>query len=78
MAVLSHDRWEFYKDKINQWQWRKYIDNKVVTVSSGSFASSRACVIDARKRGYDGPIVSPRNVPAEGAVPTAMNVGKRA
>ncbi|MBI4546919.1 MAG: DUF1508 domain-containing protein [Ignavibacteriae bacterium] len=61
MIQLSDYRWEFYQDKINQWQWRKFVANKVVAVSSDSYYSRQACVNDARKRGYVGPIVrSPR------------------
>lgn len=60
MIQISDDRWEFYQDKINQWQWRKFVANKVVAVSADSSYSRQACVNDARKRGYIGPIVSPK------------------
>ena len=50
--ILLSDRWEFYKDKLGQWQWRKYEANKVVAVSADGFCSRQACVNDARTRGY--------------------------
>ena len=57
MIQLPGARWQFYHDKLNQWQWRKFVVNKVVGVSSDSFYSRQACVNDARKRGYIGPMV---------------------
>lgn len=53
--ILLANRWMFYKDKGNQWQWRKFEVNKVVAVSADGFYSRQACVNDARKRGYVGP-----------------------
>ncbi len=56
------DRWEFYKDRLGEWQWRKFEANKVVAVSADGFYSRQACVNNARQRGYE-PVVSirPRN-----------------
>jgi uncharacterized protein YegP (UPF0339 family) len=51
MILLSH-HWQFYKDKYGQWQWRKYVAKKVVAVSAEGFRSHKACVDDAKKRGY--------------------------
>lgn len=48
------DRWEFYKDQNRQWQWRKFVKDKVVAVSGSGFYSRTACVNDARRRGYHG------------------------
>jgi uncharacterized protein YegP (UPF0339 family) len=53
MISLS-DFWQFYKDIHGQWQWRKYQNKKVITVSSDSYASRKACVDNARTRGYAG------------------------
>lgn len=53
MIALAY-RWQFYKDKIGQWQWRKFEANKVVAVSSDGFYSRQACVNNARTRGYVG------------------------
>ena len=53
MIALS-DRWQFYKDKLGQWQWRKFESNKVVAVSSDGYFSRQACVNNARTRGYIG------------------------
>jgi uncharacterized protein YegP (UPF0339 family) len=48
------DRWEFYTDRFNQWQWRKFEDGRVVAVSSDGFASKEDCINNARSRGYAG------------------------
>jgi uncharacterized protein YegP (UPF0339 family) len=53
MIALA-DRWQFYKDKLGQWQWRKFLANKVVAVSSDGFYSRQACINNARTRGYIG------------------------
>ena len=51
---LPADRWEFYKDRTDQWQWRKFEERKVVAVSGDGFFSKQACVNNARGRGYLG------------------------
>ena len=56
MIQLSY-RWEFYKDRSNEWQWRKFESNKVVAVSADGFYSRQACVNDAKQRGYDPPLL---------------------
>ena len=50
--ILLSNRWQFYKDKVGQWQWRKFQVNKVVAVSADGFSSRKACVNDAKTRGY--------------------------
>ena len=50
--ILLENRWQFYKDKMGQWQWRKYQVNKVVAVSSDGYRSRKACVDNAKTRGY--------------------------
>ncbi|HMD14574.1 MAG TPA: DUF1508 domain-containing protein [Bacteroidota bacterium] len=53
--MMQHpDRWQFYKDRIGQWQWRKFEANKVVAVSGNGFFSRQGCVNNARTRGYVG------------------------
>ena len=52
--IKQADRWELYRDKSNQWQWRKFENNKVVAVSGDGFYSRRACANDAKQRGYEG------------------------
>lgn len=49
------DQWKFYKDKYGRWQWRKFIANKVVAVSSDGFSSRKECMLDAGQRGYIAP-----------------------
>jgi len=53
-ADLPPDRWEFYKDRTDQWQWRKFAEKKVVAVSGDGFFSRQACVKNAQGRGYSG------------------------
>jgi hypothetical protein len=50
------DRWQFYRDSVNQWQWRKFVRDKVIIVSADGFGSRQACVNNARTRGYVIPI----------------------
>jgi hypothetical protein len=52
--IKQGDRWELYRDKSNQWQWRKFENNKVVAVSGDGFYSRQACAKDARQKGYEG------------------------
>jgi hypothetical protein len=58
MIQLSNE-WKFYQDKTDQWQWRKFIANKVVAVSSQGFPSRKECISDAGQRGY---VASPKSV----------------
>jgi uncharacterized protein YegP (UPF0339 family) len=52
--ILLSDLWQFYKDNHGQWQWRKFQNNKVITVSSDGYPTRKACVDNARTRGYNG------------------------
>ncbi len=52
--VSRPDGWEFYLDRNNMWQWRKYMEKKVVAVSGDGFWSRAACMNDARRSGYSG------------------------
>ena len=44
--------WKFYQDRNGQWQWRKFIANKVVAVSFDGFPSRKKCIHNATQRGY--------------------------
>jgi uncharacterized protein YegP (UPF0339 family) len=46
------DEWKFYQDKNGQWQWRKFVANKVVAVSFDGFSSRKKCIHNAIERGY--------------------------
>ena len=48
--ILLSDRWQFYKDKVGQ--WRKFEANRVVSVSADGFHSHKACLNNAKTRGY--------------------------
>jgi uncharacterized protein YegP (UPF0339 family) len=45
-------QWKFYQDKNGQWQWRKFVANKVVAVSFDGFPSRKKCISNAVQRGY--------------------------
>jgi len=66
--ILLSDRWEFYKDRLGEWQWRKFEAKKVVAVSADGFYSRQACVNNARQRGYD-PALAPRPQKQRDAAP---------
>ena len=53
-VIEQPDRWQLYRDKSNQWQWRKFENNKVVAVSGDGFYSRQACANNAREKGYVG------------------------
>jgi len=53
--ILLADRWQFYKDKLGQWQWRKFENNKVVAVSPDGFSTRKECVLHAMTKGCPGP-----------------------
>ncbi len=50
--VSRPDGWEFYLDRNDMWQWRKYFEKKVVAVSGDGFWSRAECMNDARRSGY--------------------------
>jgi uncharacterized protein YegP (UPF0339 family) len=50
------DEWVFYQDKNGQWQWRKFVANKIVAVSFDGFPSRKKCVHNAIERGYISPL----------------------
>lgn len=50
--ISRPDGWEFYLDSSNMWQWRKYVEKKVVAVSGDGFWSRTACMNDARRSGF--------------------------
>ncbi len=54
MIQLANE-WKFYQDNNGQWQWRKFIANKVVAVSFDSFQSRKECIGNAGQRGYVAP-----------------------
>jgi hypothetical protein len=50
--IQLDSEWSFYQDKNGQWQWRKFVANKVVAVSFEGFSSRKDCVSNAGKKGY--------------------------
>lgn len=49
------DKWEFYKDKSNQWRWRRIAPNgRIVGASSEGYKNKADCVANAIRNGYPG------------------------
>lgn len=60
MIEIAED-WKFYQDKNGQWQWRKYVANRVVAVSPDGFPTRRESVKNAALRGYLVPVKKTAN-----------------
>jgi len=53
------DKWEFYKDKKEEFRWRRKSSNgNIVGSSSEGYASRHACGTNAERHGYKG---NPKN-----------------
>jgi uncharacterized protein YegP (UPF0339 family) len=49
------DKWEFYKDKKEEWRWRAIATNgKIVGTSSEGYKNKSDCVANAKRFGYKG------------------------
>ncbi len=50
----SNYEWEFYKDAVNKWRWRKLAttNGKIVGASSESFSSKQNAINNAQIMGY--------------------------
>lgn len=52
---MANSNWEFYKDKAEEWRWRKKAaNNKIVAASSEGFSSKQVAVDNAKLNGYQG------------------------
>lgn len=51
------DGWEFYKDRVNEWRWRRSCDNgKIVAAATQGYKNWGECLDNAKVSGYVGPI----------------------
>lgn len=49
------DKWEFYKDKGDDWRWRRTAPNgKIVGASSEGYKNKSDCIANAKRNGYKG------------------------
>jgi uncharacterized protein YegP (UPF0339 family) len=49
------DKWKFYKDKANEWRWRRTAPNgKIVGASSEGYKNKTDCQKNARRMGKRG------------------------
>jgi hypothetical protein len=57
MPTAIEERWEFYRDGYKNWRWKK-IDNNGnnIVESTDSFSTRKACVQNAREKGFTGKI----------------------
>lgn len=54
MAKRS-DRWQFYRDRVGKYRWRRKAPNgEVVAAAHQGFKSRRAALANARRCGYYG------------------------
>ena len=48
------DTWEVYKDRKDEWRWRRKARNgKIVGASSESYKNKSDCINNARRKGMD-------------------------
>jgi len=49
----TNDRWEFYKDPLNEWRWRRIaINGKIVGASAEGYKNKQDCIANAKRNGY--------------------------
>lgn len=49
------DKWEFYKDSLGEWRWRRIASNgRIVGASSQGYVNKSDCIENARRNGYNG------------------------
>ncbi len=50
-----NDKWEFYKDKADEWRWRRTASNgQIVGASTEGYVSKSDCEANARRNGWEG------------------------
>lgn len=51
----SKDKWEFYKDKAGEWQWRRTARNgEIVGSSHEGYKNKQDMIKNAERHGYKG------------------------
>ena len=49
----ENDVWQFYKDKQNEWRWRRIASNgRIVGASSQGYQNRLDCVANAEREGF--------------------------
>ncbi len=50
-----NDKWEFYKDKADEWRWRRTASNgQIVGASTEGYVNKSDCEANARRNGWEG------------------------
>ena len=51
---MREDKWEFYKDKADEWRWRRTAPNgEVVGASTEGYHNLEDCLENAKRSGYE-------------------------
>ena len=51
--VVHNDRWQFYKDSLGEWRWRRIATNgKIVGAASQGYVNKSDCLANAKRNGY--------------------------
>ena len=52
---MREDKWEFYKDKADEWRWRRTAPNgEIVGASTEGYHNLEDCLENAGRSGYEG------------------------
>lgn len=56
------DKWEFYKDKLGEWRWRRTASNgRIVGAATEGYKNHLDCVANAERNGYESEIESKKS-----------------
>ena len=49
----TYDKWEFYKDSLDEWRWtRTALNGKIVGASTEGYQNKQDCIFNAKRNGY--------------------------
>lgn len=49
----DNDKWKFYKNATNKWEWKRYSSNGIIVGQSvHGFLKKEYCVVNAERHGY--------------------------
>ena len=53
-GLIRPDKWEFYKDKADEWRWRRTASNgEIVGASTEGYHNLEDCLENAERSGYE-------------------------
>ena len=54
MEKGEKDKWEFYKDKLSDWRWRRTATNgRIVGAATEGYKNRTDCIETAKRNGYN-------------------------